>query len=174
MSRLTRPAHLRISQWLPRFEQFESRYLLSLSVIAIDPIPNAQLTKVLADVIVTFDRPIDYTSLSNSDIQLDQVGSDGSLTWISDATQAPGPGDNQIELYAGRGPRPGHYRTILQGDSPIQGLDGVGLDGTDQTLGDFWVVAEGSGSTTRSTWALRDPPRPRPRASSTSRRTPRL
>ena len=145
MSRLTRPAHLRISQWLPRFEQFESRYLLSLSVIAIDPIPNAQLTKAPADVIVTFDRPIDYTSLSNSDIQLDQVGSDGSLTWLSDATEAPGPGDNQIELTPGEALAPGHYRTVLQGDSPIAGLDGVGLDGTDQTLGDFWVVAKGVG-----------------------------
>ena len=145
MSRLTRPAHHRISQWLPRLERFESRYLLSLSVIAIDPIPNAQLTEVPADVIVTFDRPIDPTSLSNSDIELDQVGSDGSLTWLSDATEAPGPGDNQIELTPGEVLAPGHYRTILQGDSPIAGLDGVGLDGTDQTLGDFWVVARGVG-----------------------------
>ena len=79
----------------------ESRYLLSLSVIAIDPIPNAHLTEAPADVIVTFDRPIDPTSLSNSDIELDQVGSDGSLTWLSDATEAPGPGDNQIDLTPG-------------------------------------------------------------------------
>ena len=145
MSRFTRPALHRISQWLPRFERFESRYLLSLSVIAIDPIPNAHLTEAPADVIVTFDRPIDPTSLSNSDIELDQVGSDGSLTWLSDATEAPGPGDNQIELTPGEVLAPGHYRTILQGDSPIAGLDGVGLDGTDQTLGDFWVVAKGVG-----------------------------
>ena len=145
MSRLTRPAHHRISQWLPRFERFESRYLLSLSVIAIDPIPNSHLTEAPADVIVTFDRPIDPTSLSNSDIQLDQVGSDGSLTWLSDATEAPGPGDNQIELTPGEVLAPGHYRTILQGNSPILGLDGVGLDGTDQTLGDFQVVAKGVG-----------------------------
>jgi Matrixin len=122
MSRLTRPAHHRISQWLPRFERFESRYLLSLSVIAIDPIPNAHLTEAPADVIVTFDRPIDPTSLSNSDIELDQVGSDGSLTWLSDATEAPGPGVNQIELTPGEVLAPGHYRTILQGDSPIAGL----------------------------------------------------
>ena len=145
MSRLTRGAHHRISQWLPRFEQFESRYLLSLSVIAIDPIPNAHLTEAPAEVIVTFDRPIDPTSLSNSDIELDQVASDGSLTWLSDATESPGPGDNQIELAPAEVLAPGHYRTILQGDSPIQGLDGVGLDGTDQPLGDFWVVAKGIG-----------------------------
>src|SRR5207247_4989536 len=98
MTRLTRPAHHRISQLLPRFERFESRYLLSLSVIAIDPISNAHLTEAPADVIVTFDRPIDPTSLSNSDIQLDQVANDGSLTWLSDAIEAPGPNDNQIEL----------------------------------------------------------------------------
>ena len=102
MSRLTRPAHHRISQWLPRFERFESRYLLSLSVIAIDPIPNAHLTKAPADVIVTFDRPIDPTSLSNSDIQLDQVGSDGSLTWLSDAIETFGPDVNLVDLTRAR------------------------------------------------------------------------
>src|SRR6476660_8811612 len=101
MSRLTRPARHRISQLRPRFERFESRHLLSLSVIAIDPIPNARLTEAPDAVIVTFDRPIDPASLSNSDIQLDQVANDGSLTWLADATEAPGPNDNQIELMPG-------------------------------------------------------------------------
>src|SRR5437764_945221 len=145
MSRLIRPACHRIRQLRPRFDRFESRQLLSLAVVAIDPIPGARLTEPPAEVIVTFDRPIDSTSLSNADIQLDQVADDGSLTWLSDATEAPGPNDDQIELTPSQDLAPGHYRTILEGDSAIQGLDGVGLDGTDQILGDFWVMSKGVG-----------------------------
>jgi hypothetical protein len=129
----------------PRFDRFESRQLLSLSVIALDPIPNARLSAPPAAVIVTFDRPIDPTSLSNADIQLDQVDNQGNLTWLSDATESSGPDADQIELTPSEDLAPGHYRTILEGDSPIQGLDGVGLDGTDQVLGDFWIVSPGVG-----------------------------
>ena len=168
MSRLTRGAHHRISQWLPRFKRFESRYLLSLSVIAIDPIPNAHLTEAPAEVIVTFDRPIDPTSLSNSDIELDQVASDGSLTWLSDATESPGPGDNQIELAPAEVLAPATTGPSCKGTPPSKALTAWGSmapTSPSETSGSW---PKGLGSTTQSTWAPRGPPQLRPRASSTS------
>jgi hypothetical protein len=131
----------------PWLERLESRDLLSLSVVALDPIPGVHLTTAPTAVTITFNRPIDPTSLSNNDIQLDQVDNGGGRTSINDVTEAVGPRDDQLILKPGQPLWPGHYEIFLARGSGLLSTDLEGLsgDGTDQAFGNFWIVAKGVG-----------------------------
>ena len=101
MSRIARSAHPRIAPCRPRIERLEPRRVLSFAAVAVDPAPGAHLTTSPAVLTVTFDHPIDPTSLGLGDIQLDRVDGSGGLTLIDDATEAVGPRDDQLILNAG-------------------------------------------------------------------------
>ena len=147
MSRFARSAHPRIAPCRPRIERLEPRRVLSFAAVAVDPAPGAHLTTPPAVLTVTFDHPIDPTSLGLGDIQLDEVDDSGGLTSIDGATEAVGPRDDQLILTPGQPLSPGHYEIILAGGSGLlstdeENLSGLPLDGTDQALGDFWIVAK--------------------------------
>ncbi|MBV8383480.1 MAG: pre-peptidase C-terminal domain-containing protein [Planctomycetaceae bacterium] len=120
----------------------------SFAAVAVDPAPGAHLTTSPAVLTVTFDHPIDPTSLGLSDIQLDEVDNSGDLTSIDDATEAVGPRDDQLILTPGQPLSPGHYEIFLAGNSGLlstdeENLTGLPLDGSNQALGDFWIAAPG-------------------------------
>ena len=144
MSRFARSAHPRIAPCRPRIERLEPRRVRSFATVAVDPAPGAHLTTSPAVLTVTFDHPIDPTSLGLGDIQLDEVDGSGGLTSIDGATEAVGRRDDQLILTPGEPPSPGHYEIILAGGSGLLSTDEEGLsgDGTDQALGDFWIVAK--------------------------------
>jgi len=109
MSRFVRSAHPRIAPCRPRIERLESRRVRSFAAVAVDPAPGAHLTSSPAVLTVTFDHPIDPTSLGLSDIQLDEVDNSGDLTSIEGATEAVGPRDDQLILTSGEPLSPDHY-----------------------------------------------------------------
>ena len=149
MSRFARSAHPRIAPCRPRIERLEPRLVRSFAAVAVEPAPGAHLTTSPAVLTVTFDHPIDFTSRGFNVILLDRVDDSGGLTSINDATEADGPRDDQLQLNLtpGQPLSPGHYEIILTGGSGLLSTDEEGLsgDGTDQALGDFWIVAQGVG-----------------------------
>jgi hypothetical protein len=109
MSQYARSAHPRIAPCRPRIERLEPRRVRSFAAVAVDPAPGAHLTTSPAVLTVTFDHPIDPTSLGLGDIQLDEVDGSGCLTSIDGATEAIGPRDDQLILTPGQPLSPGHY-----------------------------------------------------------------
>jgi hypothetical protein len=146
MSRSTRSPHHRPVPRRPRLERLHSLTMPSFVVVAVDPIPGADLTTPPPALTVTFDGPIDATSLCLGDIRLDEVDDSGGLTPL-DATESPGPSADQLVLTPTRPLTPGQYQISLVGGSGLLSTAGEGLvgDGTDQSLGDFRVVAQGAG-----------------------------
>ena len=109
MSRFARSAHPRIAPCRPRIERLEPRRVRWFAAVAVDPAPGAHLTTPPAVLTVTFDHPIDPTSLGLGDIQLDEVDGSGGLTSIDGATETVGPRDDQLILTPGQPLSPGHY-----------------------------------------------------------------
>jgi Bacterial pre-peptidase C-terminal domain len=145
MSRLIRHARFRNTRRCLRFEWFEPRQLLSLAVIATDPAPGARVGEAPPSLTVTFNDPIDPTSLSPADVVLGQVGNDGDLQPVQGVTESPGLKEDQLALGLPPDLPSGHYRISLAAGSGLMSVGGDVLTATDvdTVLGDFWVLGRG-------------------------------
>jgi len=117
-----------------------------LTVLATDPAPNAHVRSPTV-IALAFDRAVDPSTLG-LDLVLDRVADDGTLTPLLDTGQvvfseALDPSGTKLLVTMSPSLAPGHYRFFISGLSGLMGLDGSMLNsnGSDQSLGDFWVVA---------------------------------
>src|SRR4051794_21423214 len=123
MSRPRRPTRYGTDRRCLPFERLEPRCLPSLAVVATVPAPGARLTSPPTSLTVKFNAPIDPTSLSLSDVQLDRVGGGGGLEPVDGVVEAPGTDADQLALTPDHGLGPGHYRMVLAGGSGLLSAD---------------------------------------------------
>ncbi len=150
MSRRPRSAQFCVDPTNRRFEWLECRHLLSFVVARVEPSPGARLTQAPTALIVTFNQPIEPSSLSRNDIQVTAVADDGGLSPLAAAIQGLGPEEDQLVLRPGRALTSGRYRILLANESGLQSTEGetLDVDGSGEefrTLGDFWVDTPGIG-----------------------------
>src|SRR5690348_13104917 len=70
-----------------RWDHLEPRFVLNganLTIIGSSPADGQVVTQAPSSVTVTFDRPVDPNSLGFSDLLVDQVGPNGTLTPVYD------------------------------------------------------------------------------------------
>jgi hypothetical protein len=117
-----------------------------LTVVSTSPEPGSHFTTPPSSMTLTFDRPIDPTSLG-SDLVLNKLGNDGSLTNIfgngAPPTESLDASGAQLTVSFAQILAPGHYQIDLFAFSGLTGLDGSMLNttGADQVLADFYVDA---------------------------------
>ncbi len=137
----------------PSCEGLEARLVLS-AVIATGPAGGEALHQSPQALTVTFDQPLDPTSIGFGDILLDRVADDGSLTPVLDPNNPPtesldDPGTTLTVPLDGA-LAPGHYRILLAGWSGLASIDGeqpiASPDGSDSPLGDFTIDPPGVGT----------------------------
>jgi hypothetical protein len=120
-----------------------------LSVIQTTPSDGATLIQSPTDLLITFNQPFDPFSLSFSDIVLEQVASDGTVTPLDPSVYSePFFLDNPtatLDVTVNQPLAPGHYRIVLSGLSELTGLDSEPLatQGVDTPLADFTIETPG-------------------------------
>ncbi|MDB5352578.1 MAG: hypothetical protein JWN86_3825 [Planctomycetota bacterium] len=135
----------------PLWEGLESRIVLS-SMIFTDPAPDASLLRSPDALHIGFHQTIADYSVGTTDVILDRINADGSLTPVFDDSNAPYEGlDNDgtgLTFTLNATLSPGRYRLLLSGSSMLSGEDGTPLsplDGIDAKLGDFTIMRPGVG-----------------------------
>ena len=120
----------------------------SLSIVDATPSSSSVLTSSPSSLSVSFDRPLDGSSLRGHDFKLFQVNGDGSIVDLGSGKSGPiGTLDSsdttgsRILLTLSKPLADGEYRLVLQGSSQIMGLDGTSMsgDGSDVVVSDFTV-----------------------------------
>ena len=112
-----------------------------LSVISSSPSDGSSLEAAPPqNLVLTFDRAIDPGSIGFSDILLDKVNSDGSLTPIFD----PNVGIEEdlddtgtvLTVPIGQTLTPGNYEVLISAQAFLMGLDGSSPEGVSPTVRD--------------------------------------
>jgi methionine-rich copper-binding protein CopC len=121
-----------------------------LSVVSTSPSDGSSFISPPGELVLTFDRPVDPGTVTFSDVLLDQVNSDGSLTPIFDPFNGVEEDLDDtgyvMTVPIGQSLAPGKYEVLLSGNSFLAGLDGSPLQNNfnDQVIATFNVTPPGA------------------------------
>jgi methionine-rich copper-binding protein CopC len=133
----------------------EARIALSagpvLSVVSITPSAGSSINAPPQSLVLTFDRPVDPGSVLFTDVLLDRVNDDGSLTPVFDpdfgAFEQLDDSGLVMTVPIDQTLEPGNYEVLLSAQATITGMDGSVtqsvIDGLDEPLANFTVTPPG-------------------------------